>query len=165
MVEPSALFIFQLQDAMEMMTKRSMIKSSTIAQKSPLLLTATGARPWMAEYISHGMGSLLKQHRVKGRETKTSLSWVASKYGSHCKKQTIAAHPTVMSKMLLPTELDTAMSPMPLRATITLVMRSGMEVPAAKIVRPMISSEIPMVSPTYRMFQHEGNLQFTAPFI
>lgn len=54
-----------------------------------------------------------------------------------------------MSKMLLPTELDTAMSPMPLRATITLVMRSGMDVPAAKIVRPMISSEMPMVSPTY----------------
>lgn len=61
------------------------------------------------------------------------------------------AHPTVMSKMLLPTELDTAMSPRPLRATITLVMRSGMEVPAAKIVRPIISSEMPMVSPTYRI--------------
>lgn len=60
-----------------------------------------------------------------------------------------ASHPTVMSKMLLPTELDTAMSPMPLRATITLVMRSGMDVPAARIVRPMISSEMPMVSPTY----------------
>lgn len=58
------------------------------------------------------------------------------------------SHPTVMSKMLLPTELDTAMSPMPLRATITLVMRSGMDVPAAKMVRPMISSEMPMVSPT-----------------
>lgn len=60
----------------------------------------------------------------------------------------IEAHPTVMSKMLLPTELDTAMSPRPLRATITLVMRSGMEVPAASIVRPIISSEMPIVSPT-----------------
>lgn len=60
------------------------------------------------------------------------------------------AYPTVMSKMLLPTELDTAMSPMPLRATITLVMRSGMDVPAAKIVRPIISSEMPIVSPTYK---------------
>lgn len=57
-------------------------------------------------------------------------------------------HPIVMSKMLLPTELDTAMSPRPLRATITLVIRSGMEVPAARMVRPMISSEIPIVSPT-----------------
>lgn len=60
----------------------------------------------------------------------------------------IEAHPTVMSKMLLPTELETAMSPRPLRATITLVMRSGMEVPAASIVRPIISSEMPIVSPT-----------------
>lgn len=58
-------------------------------------------------------------------------------------------HPTVISNMLLPTELDTAMSPKPFRATITLVMRSGMEVPAARIVSPIISSEIPIVSPTY----------------
>lgn len=57
-------------------------------------------------------------------------------------------HPTVMSKMLLPTELDTAMSPRPFRATMTLVMRSGIEVPAAKMVRPMISSLMPIVSPT-----------------
>lgn len=64
------------------------------------------------------------------------------------RQQAIGAHPIVMSKMLLPTELDTAMSPMPLRATITLVMRSGMDVPAARIVRPIISSEMPMVSPT-----------------
>lgn len=60
------------------------------------------------------------------------------------------AYPTVMSKMLEPTELETAISPSPLRATITLVMRSGMEVPAANIVRPIISSVIPMVSPTCR---------------
>lgn len=57
-------------------------------------------------------------------------------------------HPTVMSKMLLPTELDTAMSPRPFRATITLVIRSGMDVPAARMVKPMISSEMPIVSPT-----------------
>lgn len=54
-----------------------------------------------------------------------------------------------MSKMLLPTELDTAMSPRPFLATITLVMRSGMEVPAARMVSPIISSEMPTVSPTY----------------
>lgn len=53
-----------------------------------------------------------------------------------------------MSKMLLPTELDTAISPRPFRATITLVIRSGIEVPAANIVNPMISSLMPMVSPT-----------------
>lgn len=46
-------------------------------------------------------------------------------------------HPTVTSKMLLPTELETAMSPNPLRATITEVIKSGMEVPAAKNVRPI----------------------------
>lgn len=57
--------------------------------------------------------------------------------------------PTVISNMLLPTELDTAMSPRPFRATITLVMRSGIEVPAARIVKPIISSEIPMVSPAW----------------
>ena len=59
-----------------------------------------------------------------------------------------STHPTVMSKMLLPTELDTAMSPSPFRATMTLVIRSGIEVPAAKMVRPMISSLMPIVSPT-----------------
>lgn len=75
-----------------------------------------------------------------------NVTWVTWK-GWNC--WFAVSHPTVMSKMLLPTELDTAMSPMPLRATITLVMRSGMDVPAAKIVRPMISSEMPMVSPTY----------------
>src|SRR4029434_9978772 len=57
---------------------------------------------------------------------------------------------TVISKRLEHTELDTAMSPRPLRATITLVMRSGTDVPAARMVRPIISSEMPMVSPTYK---------------
>ena len=46
-------------------------------------------------------------------------------------------HPTVTSKMLLPTEEDTAMSPNPFLATITLVMRSGMDVPAARNVSPI----------------------------
>lgn len=64
-----------------------------------------------------------------------------------------AAYPTVMSKMLDPTELDTAMSPSPFLATITLVMRSGMEVPAASMVNPMISSVIPIVSPTCKTTQ------------
>ena len=41
-----------------------------------------------------------------------------------------------MSNILLPTELETAMSPNPFLATITLVMRSGILVPAAIIVNP-----------------------------
>lgn len=60
----------------------------------------------------------------------------------------LCTDPTVMSNMLEPTELDTAMSPRPFRATITLVMRSGIDVPAARMVRPMISSVIQNVSPT-----------------
>ena len=39
--------------------------------------------------------------------------------------------------MLDPTEDETAMSPNPFLATMTLVMRSGMEVPAARNVRPI----------------------------
>ena len=46
-------------------------------------------------------------------------------------------HPTVTSKMLDPTDDDTAMSPNPFLATMTLVIRSGMEVPAARKVRPI----------------------------
>lgn len=54
-------------------------------------------------------------------------------------------YPIVTSKRLLPTELDTAISPYPLRATRTLVIRSGMLVPAASTVSPMISSSISIV--------------------
>jgi len=56
-------------------------------------------------------------------------------------------NPTVTSKMLLPTEEDTAMSPNPFLATMTLVMRSGMDVPAARNVRPITSGGIPTVLP------------------
>lgn len=68
-------------------------------------------------------------------------------------------YPTVMSNMLEPTELDTAISPKPFLATMTLVMRSGMEVPAARIVRPMISSVMPTVSPTCSVIQKIQNSQ------
>ena len=47
-------------------------------------------------------------------------------------------NPIVMSKMLLPTEEETAMSPNPLRATMTDVIKSGTEVPAAKKESPII---------------------------
>jgi len=55
--------------------------------------------------------------------------------------------------MLLPTELDTAMSPYPFRATMTLVMRSGMLVPAARNVRPITSGGMATVSPA--TFAHQ----------
>lgn len=58
MVDPNTLFILHLQAAMEIVTKRSMRKSSTMAQNSPLLLTVTGAIEWENEYISQGTGSL-----------------------------------------------------------------------------------------------------------
>lgn len=60
-MNPNTLFILHLQAAMEMMTKRSMRKSSTMAQKSPLLLTGTGANEWQSENISQGTGRL-QQH-------------------------------------------------------------------------------------------------------
>lgn len=71
-VAPRILFIFHLQVPMEMMTKRSMRKSSTMAQKSPLLLTCTGAIPWLSENRSHGTGRLFffffKEHKQRSRE-------------------------------------------------------------------------------------------------
>lgn len=57
-------------------------------------------------------------------------------------------YPTVTSKMLLPTEEETAMSPKPLRATMTDVIKSGIDVPAARNVKPITSGGILTVSPT-----------------
>lgn len=65
----------------------------------------------------------------------------------------IVTYPTVTSNMLLPTEEETAISPKPFRATITEVMRSGMEVPAAKKVKPITSGGIWTASPT--IFAHQ----------
>ena len=58
MIKPNTLLIFHLQDTMEMMKKRSTIKSSTVAQESPLLLTATGDKMWTSECRSQGTGRL-----------------------------------------------------------------------------------------------------------
>ena len=49
--------------------------------------------------------------------------------------------------MLDPMLEDTAMSPAPWRATMTLLRRSGMEVPAAKKVRPITGSGMSNTSP------------------
>ena len=46
-------------------------------------------------------------------------------------------YPTQISKILDPTDDETAMSPSPLRATITDVIKSGMDVPAARNVSPI----------------------------
>jgi hypothetical protein len=53
------------------------------------------------------------------------------------KKNEKLTHPTQMSKILDPTEEETAMSPSPLRATMTDVIKSGMDVPAARNVKPI----------------------------
>ena len=47
------------------------------------------------------------------------------------------AYPTVTSKIFDPTEEETAMSPKPFLATMTDVIKSGIDVPAAKKVNPM----------------------------
>lgn len=52
-------------------------------------------------------------------------------------KETKLTYPIVTSNILLPMELDTAMSPKPFLATKTLVIRSGMLVPAARNVSPI----------------------------
>eukprot|EP00581_Thalassiosira_minuscula_P040233 CAMPEP_0184448474 /NCGR_PEP_ID=MMETSP0740-20130409/4426_1 /TAXON_ID=385413 /ORGANISM="Thalassiosira miniscula, Strain CCMP1093" /LENGTH=85 /DNA_ID=CAMNT_0026818385 /DNA_START=401 /DNA_END=658 /DNA_ORIENTATION=+ len=56
--------------------------------------------------------------------------------------------PTRISKILLPIELETAISPSPSRATITLEIKSGTDVPAAITVSPIITGGIPIVFPT-----------------
>ena len=47
------------------------------------------------------------------------------------------SYPTVTSNMLEPTDEETAISPNPFLATITLVIKSGIDVPAAKNVNPI----------------------------
>lgn len=67
--------------------------------------------------------------------------------------------------MLEPIELDTAMSPRPLRATITLVMRPGMDVSAATEITTR--SEMLKVSQTCKskpLFEVDGSYTFTVMF-
>ena len=54
----------------------------------------------------------------------------------------MSSYPTVTSKMLEPTEEETAISPKPFLATMTEVMRSGIDVPAARKVRPITCNRI-----------------------
>lgn len=82
--------------------------------------TGTGV-PKTKVYISHGKGNLEKKFNKINLQKYVFLN----------------SYPTVTSKILEPTEEDTAMSPNPLRATIMLVNKSGIEVPAAKNVKPI----------------------------
>ena len=65
-------------------------------------------------------------------KSSTRLDYEIKNYG-----KSVSSHPTVTSKMLLPTDEETAMSPNPFLATMTEVIRSGMEVPAARKVNPI----------------------------
>mmetsp|Transcript_18875 Transcript_18875/g.40854 ORF Transcript_18875/g.40854 Transcript_18875/m.40854 type:complete len:89 (-) Transcript_18875:2274-2540(-) len=58
-----------------------------------------------------------------------------------------SGNPTRISKILLPMELETAISPSPIRATITLDNKSGTDVPAASTVYPITTEGTPMVFP------------------
>lgn len=70
MMKPSSLLMRHLQAAMEMMTKRSMRKRSTIAQKRPLELTCTGLKPLNRDQRSQGSGSLqVHKHTICYRLT------------------------------------------------------------------------------------------------
>ena len=55
--------------------------------------------------------------------------------------------PIVTSKILLPIELDTAMSPSPFLVTAMLVNKSGTDVPAARMVKPIMTLGIPTAQP------------------
>merc|ERR1712038_1193073 len=56
--------------------------------------------------------------------------------------------PKRMSKMFDPIEDDTAISPNPCFATMTEESKSGIDVPAARTVRPMITTGMPRKLPT-----------------
>lgn len=127
------LFIFHPDKKMAKTRTMSMIKSIPTEHRSPFELTEIG--------VNGELGSLMYSMR-KNRSQGTG-------------------RPTQTSKMFEPTELETAMSPRPLRATITLekdcvgenrgkihlVIKSGILVPAAKMVNPMTSVGITKVSP------------------
>ena len=141
-----------LKMAMLMIIKSSMPISSRTEQKSPLLRTDTGCPLFTALNSSQGMGRLC----TKGKKSITKYQlFLLHPHTQICSVITlvqgginrnvklvlvsneISTYPTVTSNMLLPMELDRAMSPWPFLATMTLVMRSGILVPAARNVRPI----------------------------
>lgn len=73
-----------------------------------------------------------KRYKKKNPKEKQNLFYFIFNNKKMC-----FTHPTVTSNILLPTELETAISPKPFLATITDVIRSGIDVPAAKNVKPI----------------------------
>merc|ERR1719261_1706571 len=63
------------------------------------------------------------------------------------------ARPKRISKMLEPIDDETAMSPWPFLATARDDRASGMEVPAARSVRPMTGSGMPVTQPNCTAIQ------------
>mmetsp|Transcript_48895 Transcript_48895/g.141639 ORF Transcript_48895/g.141639 Transcript_48895/m.141639 type:complete len:338 (-) Transcript_48895:1271-2284(-) len=74
---------------------------------------------------------------------RTGIPLRSAEYSSHG-----TGRPTVTSKMLEPMDDEMAMSPWPCRATMTEVIKSGTEVPAANTVSPMMWSGKLQVSPS-----------------
>jgi hypothetical protein len=87
------------------------------------------------------MNRIATEQTIPSAETGTGLPLIREN------KSQGSGNPTVTSKILEPTDEDTAISPNPLRATITLVIKSGIDVPAAKNVNPITSGGILNVSP------------------
>lgn len=80
---------------------------------------------------------LTKCDRIQAKSIDWGTVTVCTRLHCPAIKMKWNTHPTVTSKILLPTELDTAISPNPFRATITDVIKSGIDVPAARNVRPI----------------------------
>merc|ERR1711865_506871 len=128
-VIPRLFVIFHLFAAMVTMTATSIPISSPTEVSSALVSPLT--------MIQHPSGFL------PDLQPGQSKLWKIHGMGS----------PMRMSKMLEPIEDDTAMSPWPCLATMTEVIRSGIEVPAARKVRPIIVGGILIRSP--RMLTHQ----------
>lgn len=157
-VNPSPLFIFHRKHAMDMMTNTNIMKKNVMEQTMPTEFTSTGF-PYIIPYNNQGTGNLQNQSintlnrfwffikRVAADEKpmwQQGFAWKAITLAP----SGVRTYPTVTSNMLLPTEEETAMSPKPFLATMTEVIRSGMEVPAAKNVKPITSGGIVAVSQT-----------------
>jgi hypothetical protein len=82
----------------------------------------------------------------KNKLSETTLTLLPSLMADHTNHG--MGNPIATSKMFEPIEEETAMSPNPWRATITLVKRSGTLVPAARKVSPITSGGIPIAVPT-----------------
>lgn len=85
--------------------------------------------------------------RIK-RKQKSERESKESKIARKRERAKEKTYPMVTSKILDPTEEETAMSPSPFLATRTEVIKSGIDVPADSKVNPMISGGMSKFSPT-----------------